>query len=250
MLSARQIIQGTPISGGIALGHARVLIPGSIDVPEIPVPASRVAVEIAALDKAIAETVIELKALRESAGKKIGGPVAQIFDAQLMIAGDVAFLKAVKDEITARRRNAGFVYNSLVINTTNQLNSSADPYMRQMSQDIEAVATKVISHLTGHVRQTPRFTPNTVVIGKMFTPGEILSHRERKAIAFLVTEGGRDSHMALIARGLMLPVVLADGILGRVQDFSPIIVDGSTGTVIVNPSDEDWLEYHGLARLS
>ncbi|MDH4156452.1 MAG: phosphoenolpyruvate--protein phosphotransferase [candidate division Zixibacteria bacterium] len=243
MLRKKQIIQGTPISGGIVLGHARVILPGNIEVPEIAVPAYRLRDEAAALDRAIEETIVELKALRESAGKKVGGPVARIFDAQLMIAGDYEFLKTVKSEIEARRRNAGFVYNSLVINTTTPLKSSDDPYMRQMAKDIEAVARKVLSHLSGYSKRDHKFAPNTILVGKFFSPGEVLSYRQRKAIGFLVSEGGTNSHMALIARGLLLPMVVVRHGWNMVPDHSRIILDGSTGTVIVNPTDDDWQEY-------
>jgi phosphotransferase system enzyme I (PtsI) len=243
MLRKRQIIHGTPVSGGIVLGHARVILPGNIEVPEIAVPAYRLRDEAAALDRAIEETIVELKALRESAGKKVGGPVARIFDAQLMIAGDYEFLKTVKSEIQARRRNAGFVYNSLVINTTTPLKSSDDPYMRQMAKDIEAVTKKVLSHLSGYSKRDYKFSPNTILVGKFFSPGEVLSYRQRKAIGFLVSEGGTNSHMALIARGLLLPMVVVRHGWNMVPDHSRIILDGSTGTVIVNPTDEDWQEY-------
>ncbi len=243
MLRKRQVIQGTPISGGIVLGHARVILPGNIEIPEIAVPAYRLRDEAAALDRAIEETIVELKALRESAGKKVGGPVARIFDAQLMIAGDYEFLKTVKSEIEARRRNAGFVYNSLVINTTTPLKSSDDPYMRQMAKDIEAVAKKVLSHLSGYSKRDHKFAPNTILVGKFFSPGDVLSYRQRKAIGFLVSEGGTNSHMALIARGLLLPMAVVRHGWNMVPDHSRIILDGSTGTVIVNPTDEDWQEY-------
>ena len=243
MLRKRQVIQGTPISGGIVLGHARVILPGNIEIPEIAVPAYRLRDEAAALDRAIEETIVELKALRESAGKKVGGPVARIFDAQLMIAGDYEFLKTVKSEIEARRRNAGFVYNSLVINTTTPLKSSDDPYMRQMAKDIEAVAKKVLSHLSGYSKRDHKFAPSTILVGKFFSPGDVLSYRQRKAIGFLVSEGGTNSHMALIARGLLLPMAVVRHGWNMVPDHSRIILDGSTGTVIVNPTDEDWQEY-------
>ena len=59
-------------------------------------------------------------------GKKIGGPVARIFDAQLLIANDEQFLNQVKTQIRSRRRNAGFIYNSLVQSTTAPLKSSPD----------------------------------------------------------------------------------------------------------------------------
>jgi len=244
----RKVIKGTSISSGIVLGHTRIIISGNIDVPEITIPPSRLQAETTALEKAVEKTTDELKELRDSAVKRMGGPVAKIFDAQLLIASDYEFIKKVKNEIFTRRRNASFVYNSLVINTITPLKSSSDPYMRQMSQDIEAVSKKVISHLIGYNQKKTRLLPNTILVGKNISPGEILTYRERKAIGFLVSQGGRNSHMALIARALMLPVVVADDVLNQIPDDSRIILNGSSGMVIVNPSDEDIQEYQKIRK--
>jgi phosphotransferase system enzyme I (PtsI) len=240
----RKVLKGLPISSGIALGYARVMLPGDVRVAEVAIPASRVGKEIAALDSAVAQTIEELRECRESAGKKIGGPVAKVFDAQLLIAGDYEFLKKVKEQINRQRRNAGFVYNNLVKETTVPLKRSDDPYIQQMSQDIQAVAGRVLSHLAGYGEAGGRrFTRDTVLVGKSFTPGEILGYRNRKAVGFVVAEGGRNSHMALIARSLITPISLVDDCWREIPNESRIIVDGTKGTVIVDPTERDWDNY-------
>jgi phosphotransferase system enzyme I (PtsI) len=77
----------------------------------------------------------------------------------------------------------------------------------------------------------------------MFTPGDVLSYRQRKAIGFLVAEGGANSHMALISRALRLPVVVTPNIHYEIQNDARLIIDGTSGEVIVNPTDDDWTEY-------
>ncbi|UCG60444.1 MAG: phosphoenolpyruvate--protein phosphotransferase [Candidatus Zixiibacteriota bacterium] len=243
MLSRRTIIKGTPISGGLVLGQARVILPGDVEFAEITVPVSRVSEEIEALEQAVAQTIEEIHELLDSAGKKIGGPVAKIFDAQLLIADDEQFLNQVKHQIRSQRRNAGFIYNSLVRSTTAPLKSSPDSYMQQMATDIEAVAQRVLSHLSGHNKSDQKFPPHTILVGKMFTPGDILSYRKRKAIGFLVGEGGVNSHMALISRALRLPMVMAHDVHFEIVNDAKLIIDGTSGEVIVNPSDSDWSEY-------
>ncbi|HWR82956.1 MAG TPA: phosphoenolpyruvate--protein phosphotransferase [Candidatus Deferrimicrobium sp.] len=243
MNDRRRVIKGTSISAGIALGQARVVIPGEVEIVEVTIAASRVKDEIAALDRAIARTVEELRALRVSAGKKIGGPVAKIFDAQFLIAEDQEFIKTVRDQIAAQRRNAAFVYHRLVQHTTAPLKQSQDVYMQRMVVDIEAVTEKVLSHLAGHDRSELTLAANTILIGKMFTPNDIVSYRERRAIGFLVSEGGPDSHMALIARSLLVPAVLAENVWQTIPNDCPIIVDGTAGEIIVHPTEKDWSEY-------
>ncbi len=243
MYTKRRVIKGTPISKGIVLGYARVIIPGDVDIVPVKVPASRVKHEIAALEHAVEETITELRSVRDSATKKIGGPVAKIFDAQLMIASDYEFLKSVKEAIAVQKQNAAYVYHTLIQQTIRKLKHSNDTYLRQMAVDIEAVANRVLSHLSGLDFKELKFDPNTILIGKSFTPGDIVAYRRGKAVGFLTSEGGGDSHMALIARSLMVPVVLVEDAWHRIPNNCRLILDGTTGEVIVHPTDEDWAEY-------
>ena len=138
---------------GIAFGPARLVWPGDTHIPEMTVTAAGATEQIKALEKAVDETAGELRELRDSASKKMGGPVAKIFDAQLMIASDQDFLTKVKNDIKSRRRNAAFIYDEHVKRTTAPLKSSGDAYIRQMAQDIEAVADRIVTHLSGNNMQ-------------------------------------------------------------------------------------------------
>jgi len=132
------------------LGTARVVLPGSVPVAEVKISASEVKGEIEALDSAVEKTISELRTLRESVSVGMGGPVVKIFDAQLLMASDQEFIKQAKHLIRQSKRNAGFVYNQLVKNSIAPLKSSRDHYMRQTALDIEAVADRVLSRLTGY----------------------------------------------------------------------------------------------------
>ncbi len=249
MVDRRRIIKGVPVSSGIVVGRTHLVLPGDISVAEVSVPASEVPREIQSLKKAIDETVEDLRKLRASAGKNAAGPVTKIFDALLLIADDQEFFRKVSAEIATRKRNAGFVYNALVQQVTDPLKMSSDPYMRQMAGEIDAVAKRVLSHLSGFgQRSTAKFSANTVLVGKSFAPGETLAYRDRKAAALVVGEGGRNSHMALIARSMMMPVAVVDENWAQIPHDAGIIIDGSVGLVIIHPTESDIEEYQAKAR--
>ncbi|RKX25673.1 MAG: phosphoenolpyruvate--protein phosphotransferase [Candidatus Zixiibacteriota bacterium] len=249
MITRRKAFRGVPVSSGIALGYARIIHADSLRVDEITITVSRVKAEVAALERAIANTVKELEALRNSAGRKIGSSVVKIFDAQLLIANDRDFIEHVRDQILLRKRNAGFVYNSLVRKTTLQLKNSPDQYMRQMVQDIEAVSHRVLSYLGGNQTQSTVPLPrDTIVVGQSFSPGEVMRYRQRKVSGFLVGKGGTTSHTALIARSLMVPVAAIGDSWTDIPDGSRVIVDGTKGTAIINPTDTDWADYQKLRK--
>jgi len=249
MSDRRRVIKGVPVSAGIVVGRTHLILPGDISVAEVVVPASEVSREITALKKAVDDTVTDLRRLRASAGKNASGPVTKIFDALLLIADDQDFVSKVVDEIATRRRNAGFVYNAMVQQVTDPLKTSKDQYMRQMAGEVDAVAKRVLSHLSGFGQQSKlKFPANTVLVGKSFAPGETLGYRNRKAAGLVVGEGGRNSHMALIARSVMMPVVVVEENWAQIPHDCPIIIDGAAGSVIVHPTEGDVTEYQSLSR--
>jgi phosphotransferase system enzyme I (PtsI) len=249
MSDRRRIIKGVPVSSGIVVGHTHLVLPGDINVAEVVISASDVSREIAALKKAVDDTVADLRRLRASAGKNASGPVTKIFDALLLIADDQDFAGKVIDQIATRRRNAGFVYNNMVQQVTDPLKTSKDQYMRQMAGEVDAVAKRVLSHLAGFGQQSKlKFPSNTVLVGKSFAPGETLGYRNRKAAGLVVGEGGLNSHMALIARSVMMPVVVVDENWAQIPHDCPIIIDGTAGCVIIHPSETDISEYQVKAK--
>jgi phosphotransferase system enzyme I (PtsI) len=54
--------------------------------------------------------------------------------------------------------------------------------------------------------------------------------------------------MALIARSLMLPVVVADFPWSQIANESRIILDGTSGVAILNPTDDEWADYQRLRK--
>lgn len=231
------------------MGKALVVAPGYLNVAEIRIPASRVKSEIAALDEAVDNAIRTLGELRDSASRKMGTSVTKVFDAQLLIADDQEFLHQVRDQISERRRNAGFVYNALIQETSGKLRASKDAYMRQMADEIEAVSRRILSHLTGYrEKSSEKFEENTILVVKSLSPGELLGYRHRGAIGVLAAEAGANSHMALIARSLMLPITQVEGAWTQVPYDSRIIVDGTNGKAIINPSESDWTEYQKKRR--
>ncbi len=244
-----QVIKGKAIVNGIAIGPARLVWQGDKHIPEVAVTATTANQQIKALEKAVGATAGELRELRDSASKKMGGPVAKIFDAQLMIANDQDFLSKVKNDIKSRRRNAAFIYDDHVKKTTAPLKSSNDAYIRQMAQDIEAVADRIVTHLSGNNKKRLEFEPNTVLVGKTFTPGEVLNYRQQKVAGFVVREGGPNSHMALIARALYLPVVVVPDLTpSQIKTGIDVILDGIEGKVVVNPTKDEIALYQSLKK--
>jgi phosphotransferase system enzyme I (PtsI) len=241
------IIKGIGASPGLAFGKARVIYHWEQAIEERTITAVQVDGEHDRLDNAVREIIEELKKNQRKARQKIGGPVAAIFDSQIMIASDQEFIKKVKTEIKNRLKCTEYIYSMLVDKSLAMLRKSKDQYMNQMAYDIEAISNRVLRKLSGDDDQ--EISPsaaNCVFVGKRFTPAEVLNLFERNARAIVSTEGSPNSHMALVARSLLVPTVVGAGFADlKIGSGDRVIVDGEKGQVTVNPSQETWDKLRG-----
>src|SRR5207245_8531880 len=78
-----------------------------------------------------------------------------------------------------------------------------------------------------------------VILAEEVTPADTAFMDPRRIGGFATEFGGPDSHTAIMARALGLPAVLGvPGLLDRAHAKAHVVVDGSAGTVIVDPSPE------------
>ena len=57
MTGKRRLLRGLSISGGIVLGHARVILPGESEMAEVAIATTRLTQDTEALYRAVEQTV-------------------------------------------------------------------------------------------------------------------------------------------------------------------------------------------------
>lgn len=239
-------IKATPVSRGMAMGEAQVVRHPAFQIIRRLIPAGRVRSEISRLETASEATVKELKTTRNRAAKMIGDTGANIFDAQIMIASDRQFLESVVNRISEERVNAEFAYQEILADTIDRLERSQDPYLRQMIHDIRAVSERVLSLMLGIGEGGQNgFKKPTILVGRIFSPGQVMAYARRNVVGILTEEGGPTSHMGLIVRSLGIPAMMGDfGIGETLVTGMQVIIDSVNSEVILNPDTETRRKYH------
>lgn len=248
MLKENIRIKGIPVSGGLAMGEVQVVHDPSFQVVRRKIAPGGIKAEIERLEAATKKTVRELQASRNKAIRAIGERGANVFDAQILIASDEQFFKTVVDHITSEKVNAEYAFQETLAVTINQLKQSGDPYLRQMIHDIKSVSERVLSFMLG-VGDGGRngFDKPTVLIGRIFSPGQVIAYAKRNVVGFLTEQGGPTSHMGLIVRSLGIPAIMGDFSFGEeLINRTPIIIDGNHGEVIINPDQDTWRNYRRI----
>jgi phosphotransferase system enzyme I (PtsI) len=241
-------LKGVPISRGVAIGEAQVVRDPAYQILRRSIPAGQIRREISRFEIASQKIIDELQATRDKAAKAIGDSGANIFDAQIMIASDRQFIETVIQRISGERINAEFAYQETLADTIDRLESSNDPYLRQMTHDIRAVSERVLSMMLGVGDGDQNgFNKPTILAGRIFSPGQVMAYAKRNVVGFLTEEGGPASHMGLIVRSLGIPALMGDfGIGTTLVTGMTVIIDGLHGEAIINPDAETRRNYRRI----
>ena len=114
-----------------------------------------------------------------------------------------------------------------------------DELTKQRASDVEDIKNGLITMLLGKEEVDIASAPSgTVLVAKDLTPS-MTSCIVKENIVGIVTEvGGKTSHSAILARAMEIPAVLSvPNVVETFENGQEIIVDGSHGEVIENPSD-------------
>lgn len=241
--------RGIPASPGIAIGPAYVLRRERLIVPEYRVASSQAEAEIARLEAAFHSTRSRLDEIRHE--MQTGGLVGSIFDAQFLFLEDPALLQNAIRNIRENGLNAEWALERELRRVEAMFESIADPYIRERSSDVGFIVRRVLQALMGREPEGLGNAPEgVVVVAEDLSPAEVAQIR-RDRIAGLVTEGGsRTSHVTIMARSLEIPAVVGagHGLVREIADGTPLLIDGRTGALFVDP-DPGILEEYRKQRI-
>lgn len=242
-------IKCIPVSAGLAMGEVQIVRDPQYQVVRRSVPAARVKTEVARLETALEKTREELEVARNKAVSAVGEQGAKVFGAQVLIASDKQFFNEVISRIRNERINAEFAFQEALADTLSSLRESRDPYLRQMVNDIQSVSERVISILLGVGDGGGNgFKRPTILVGRIFSAGQIMSYAKRRVVGFLTEEGGPTSHMGLIVRSLGIPAVMGDfNFSQNLTTGTSMIIDGNHGEVIIDPDEDTWRNYRRIS---
>ena len=235
--------KGIAASKGYAIGKVFVQEHEEIVITDAKV--SDVAAEQAKLKTALDASREQLENIKAKAAAEMGEEKAAVFEAHITLLDDPEFTGAMNLEIENNSINAMKAVENVTNTFVMIFESMEDAYMRERAADIKDVSKRIISNLAGKGGDAFAITEaNTIVVAHDLTPSDTAQLDRTKVIGFMTNIGGRTSHAAIMARTLEIPAVLGLGdITDSVKNGDTVILDGITGDVIINPSEEVIAEY-------
>ena len=242
-------LQGIAASDGIAIAKVYTLTEPDLSFTKISVEDTDK--EISRLEEALVVSTKEIELIKETALKNLGEEEAQVFEAHLMVLSDPELVGQVKDAITSQKVNAEHALKEVSDMFISIFAGMEDnPYMQERAADIRDVSKRILANLLGVKIPSPAtIKDEVVVVAGDLTPSDTAQLNRQYVKAFVTDIGGRTSHSAIMARSLEIPAIVGTKeITSLAKDGDLIIIDGLSGDVFLNPSEDVVAEYRAKAE--
>jgi phosphoenolpyruvate-protein phosphotransferase (PTS system enzyme I) len=244
---ARQEVrfEGAGVSPGMACGKIHVVRDDLDDVPRYRIAPSQVPDEIGRFETALIQTRMQILEMQQRIAESIGAKDAAIFDAHLLVVEDRTLIDEVLRKLETDLCNVEWVFQEVATRYAETLNKIDDPYLRERALDIQDVTKRVIRNLQGKAPKTfLALSESHILVAHNLTPSDTASINRANVLGIATDLGSRTSHAAILARSLNIPAVVGlHDITAKLETGQHVLVDGSDGLLIVNPSPETIAHY-------
>ncbi len=240
---------GIAVSDGIAVGPVFGASEPPLDAPRRRVGPEEVAAEVERLDRAIAQSRKQLNKLRRRLvvlPEESQGEIAPLIDAYIHMLGASRLTRGIRQRIKDELISA----ETAVLDETEALAASLEaPADAKLSQDdrasqnrraeeVREIGRRLIRNLTHRpFRSFAGLPEGAVLICESLRPADAALLDPSRLAGVATEEGGADGHTAIMLRALGLPAVLgAPGLTEAVHPGDIAVIDGSAGSVVLNPS--------------
>ena len=232
-----QIYQGKSVFSGIAIGKIRVYKKNERQVKRVKV--ENPDAEMARFEEAKAKGIAQLGVLYEKACKEVGEANAAIFEVHQMMMEDDGYNESVENIIKSQGVNAEYAVATTGDNFAQMFSAMDDDYMRERAADVKDISERLISILNGDDTDASLNDEPAIIVADDLAPSETVQMDKDKVLSFVTVHGSLNSHTAILARTMAIPALVGTPLpLDESVDGKIGIVDGSDGTIYVDPDEE------------
>ena len=191
---------------GVALGHVvlhepRVVIQNLI--------AENVPKEKQRLEDAVAQLRAHVDELLDGSDAQRGATeYSDVLETIRMFAHDKGWVNRLREAI-----DTGLTAEAAVERVQNdnraRMARTPDPYLRERMHDLDDLSNRLLRILTGAIATASRtdLPQNAIVVARNMGPAELLDYDRSRLRGVVLEEGGRTSHVAIVARALGIPAI-------------------------------------------
>lgn len=242
------VLDGEPMSDGIALGHV-VLHEPRIVVTQLM--ADNPSVEIERLNGALEKLIAHIDDMFEHEHLAFAGEHREVLEAYRMFAYDKSWHRRLREAV-----EGGLTAEAAVERVQNAMRTRMlrqhDPYWRERQRDLDDLSDRLKRVLAGRITSAdePSSLPSdTILVARTMGPAELLDYDRTRLRGLVVEDGSSQSHVAVVAKALGIAAIgQAAGVVERVNAGDAAIVDSVAGEVHLRPTGEVIAAYSDKVR--
>jgi len=233
------LLKGLPVSEGIAIGKVLIMESPWDEVVPYDIEDDKVKKELNRYSKAIDEVILQLAECRDLVYNEIGEDESKIFEAHLSILKDPFFKKEIPELIKKKKKNAEYILKHGLKRLQSSFNKMENDYFRTRVDDVHDVAIRILRILLQLEDDRYHLDKPAVLVANRLTPSDTARIYKEKIIGIVTEMGGKNSHTSILARSMGLPAIVGvDRLMSRARSAETIIVDGNSGIVHIDPTEE------------
>ncbi len=242
----KAVFKGIKVVPGVALGPVRLKLRRTQVLSDRTISEADVPREIERLAEAVRLSKEQLLEARAKLAREVGELEAMIFDAHIAILEDQKTLRKIREIVSNDLKPIEVVVAETVEGYYRSLKALKDEHLRERSADLRDVGRRLLDNLvkpapsprTWPTRSRPAARRTSSSPASCCPP--TWSRWRRRHCQAVITELGSDrGHAAVMLRAMNVPSIMGlTDLAENIEDGDFVIVDGSSGTVYVNPKKD------------
>ncbi len=243
--SEQIIIKGISGSPGICIGKAYIVDKEGVDlIKRYWITDAQVTKEIDRFKNAVAKAKSDHARIIDSLDKDLGENL-NILETHMVLFKDKMLYGKTIDTISNEKINAEWALKKVSRKVKAMFKEIDDKYLQARVNDIVQVSDKIMSYLVGAQDiKISDINKRVILVAHDLSPADASQIQLERIKGFVTDRGGKDSHTSIVAKSLKIPSIFGLGTATTsVKNDDILIVDGSSGTLIINPYENTLFAY-------
>lgn len=243
-----QRFEGIGVCQGVSIGRAFLVDDPRGRVVRLFLPNEQIEAEIFRFHDAVVVAQRQVEDAIDRMRTALGSDRAYILEAHLLLLQDKGIGQQIESFIRENNANAEWAIRDVTAHLLELYARITDDYLRERVSDVADVSQRLIKILSGTKNyDLNAMADGTIIVADDLLPSVAAELDPERVLGFVTNAGGWASHTSIMARSLNLPAVVgARAITSAVRSGETLIIDGTTGTVILYPSPETLIFYTEL----
>ncbi|MDT8397297.1 MAG: phosphoenolpyruvate--protein phosphotransferase [Pseudomonadales bacterium] len=229
---------GVPGAPGVAIAVAVTVFPPA-DLSAVPTRRCQdTKAEIKFFKGCLEAVRIDISELKMKIKGQLRPEERELFDAYLHMLSD----NALGSEVVARIEEGHWAQGALArvaMEHVTNLELMDDDYLRERATDIKDLCGRVLFYLQDKQQKEKIYPDRCILVSEELSAAMLAEVPKEKLAGVISAKGSAHAHVAILARAMGLPAVMGVVDLPFADlDGKEVIIDGYSGRVYSNPSDE------------